>query len=91
LISYVIFMLDPAAPATLEPVAVPLVVPAVALIVVELAAVVVAAAVVAEPAVVGVDSADVVLLSLSLPHAAAMSARPAARATTAALRFLVFT
>jgi len=54
-------------------------------------AVVVAAAVVALPAVVGVVSAEVVLLSLSLPHAAATSARPAARATTAALRFLVFT
>jgi len=53
--------------------------------------VVVAAAVVALPAVVGVDSAEVVLLSLSLPHAAATSARPAASATTAALRFLVFT
>jgi hypothetical protein len=79
----------PAAAGTLEPVVPPLVVAGAA--VVAPPAVVVAAAVVADPAVVGVDSADVVLLSLSLPHAAAMSARPAARATTAALRFLVFT
>jgi hypothetical protein len=60
---------------------------------VELAAAVVsvdAAVVVAAEAAV-VAGAEVVLLELLLPHAAAISDRPTARATTDALRFLVLT
>jgi len=83
-------------PATLVPVA-PLFAVAVAgaafaTVVVDPPVVVLVAPVVVPAAAdVAVVSAVVDLLFLSLPHAAAISARPAASATTEALRFLVFT